>query len=104
MSRFYEGEIFLRICILFSIILFLKIGHSANVLSTTGGNVKNSTSKESLAHLHNVMILLLRLDLITSVQRMREGGSLSSWLPLSLSLPSPLLLTGFFFVCFIFGL
>lgn len=48
--------------------------------------LRNTTSKESLAHLHNVMILLLSLGLITSGQRMREGGSLSAWLSLS---PSP---------------
>lgn len=45
MSRLYEGEIFLRICILFSIILFLKIGHSANVLSATGGMLKFKLQK-----------------------------------------------------------
>lgn len=39
-----------------------------------GVMLRNSTSKEPLAHLHSVMILLLSLDLITSVQRMREGG------------------------------
>lgn len=45
-----------------------------------GVMLRNTTSKGPLAHLHNVMILLLSLGLITSVQRMGEGGSLSAWL------------------------
>lgn len=61
-----------------------------------GVMLRNTTSKGPLAHLHNVMILLLSLGLITSVQRMGEGGSLSAWLPLSPSSPPPLLLIFFF--------
>lgn len=43
---------------LFSIVLFLKIRHSADALSTAGGNVKKFNFKESLAHPYNAMILL----------------------------------------------
>lgn len=40
-----QEESLLGISMLFSIVLFLKIGHSADALSTAGGNVKKSNFK-----------------------------------------------------------
>lgn len=42
---FIKEESLLKICMLSSIGLFLKIGHSANALSTAGGNVKKFNFK-----------------------------------------------------------